>query len=64
MYYVHAAIARFDASQYAFFGKEVTQEVELGGLEEEDDAGQLTVPDDDGLSSVYDRDEVMLKIFC
>lgn len=52
-----SAIARFDASQYAFFGKEVTQEVELGGLEE-DDTGQLGVLDDDGLSSVCDRDEI------
>ncbi|KAK7324375.1 hypothetical protein VNO77_27910 [Canavalia gladiata] len=28
--------AVFDASQYAFFGKDVVQEVELGGLEDED----------------------------
>lgn len=28
--------ALFDASQYAFFGNDVVQEVELGGLEEED----------------------------
>nr|KYP49117.1 hypothetical protein KK1_029149 [Cajanus cajan] len=28
--------AVFDASQYAFFGKDVVQEVELGGLEEDD----------------------------
>ncbi|KAH9287751.1 hypothetical protein KI387_031868, partial [Taxus chinensis] len=55
-----SAIARFDASQYAFFGKEVTQEVELGGLEEEDDTGQLGMLDDDeyGLASVCDRDEI------
>ncbi|KAJ1430732.1 hypothetical protein SESBI_07561 [Sesbania bispinosa] len=26
----------FDASQYAFFGKDVGQEVELGGLEDDD----------------------------
>lgn len=36
-----ALIDRFDASQYAFFGKDVTQEVELGVLEDEDDTGQL-----------------------
>lgn len=28
--------AVFDASQYAFFGKDVVQEVELGGLEDDD----------------------------
>ncbi|KAF2595295.1 hypothetical protein F2Q70_00045703 [Brassica cretica] len=27
----------FDASQYAFFGNNVVEEVELGGLEEEED---------------------------
>lgn len=27
----------FDASQYAFFGNDVVEEVELGGLEEEDE---------------------------
>ncbi|KAK9155275.1 hypothetical protein Sjap_002755 [Stephania japonica] len=30
--------ALFDASQYAFFGKNVLEEVELGGLEDENDA--------------------------
>ncbi|GAU16866.1 hypothetical protein TSUD_368150 [Trifolium subterraneum] len=29
--------ALFDASQYAFFGKEVAEEVELGGLDDEKD---------------------------
>ncbi|XP_022936577.1 protein PAT1 homolog 1-like [Cucurbita moschata] len=29
--------ALFDASQYAFFGKDVMEEVELGGLEDEED---------------------------
>lgn len=27
----------FDASQYAFFGKDVVEEVELGGLEDDDE---------------------------
>ncbi|KAI7757293.1 hypothetical protein M8C21_022847 [Ambrosia artemisiifolia] len=31
--------AVFDASQYAFFGNEVLEEIELGGLEEEEDEG-------------------------
>lgn len=29
--------AVFDASQYAFFGNDVVEEVELGGLEDEED---------------------------
>ncbi|XP_022135286.1 protein PAT1 homolog 1 isoform X2 [Momordica charantia] len=33
----NSADARFDASQYAFFGKDVMEEVELGGLEDEED---------------------------
>ncbi|PHT30649.1 hypothetical protein CQW23_29759 [Capsicum baccatum] len=28
---------KFDASQYAFFGNDVVEEVELGGLEDEED---------------------------
>lgn len=32
-----AGNAVFDASQYAFFGKDVLEEVELGGLEDEED---------------------------
>jgi DNA topoisomerase 2-associated protein PAT1 len=31
----HADDTRFDASQYAFFGNNVLEEVELGGLEED-----------------------------
>lgn len=31
----------FDASQYAFFGGNVSDEVELGGLDEEDGGEQL-----------------------
>jgi hypothetical protein len=29
--------ARFDASQYAFFGNDVVEEIDLGGLEDEED---------------------------
>lgn len=32
-----AAVEKFDASQYAFFGNDVVEEVELGGLEDEED---------------------------
>lgn len=35
-FFSHAESELFDASQYAFFGKDVTEEVELGGLEDED----------------------------
>eukprot|EP00262_Sarcandra_glabra_P008884 TRINITY_DN2281_c0_g1_i1.p1 TRINITY_DN2281_c0_g1~~TRINITY_DN2281_c0_g1_i1.p1 ORF type:complete len:826 (+),score=167.70 TRINITY_DN2281_c0_g1_i1:193-2670(+) len=51
--------ARFDASQYAFFGKDVLEEVELGGLEEEEeDAGFVGFDNEDyRLSSIGDREE-------
>ena len=40
--------ARFDASQYAFFGsKDVLEEVELGGLEDDDGSGAGLVGLDD-----------------
>lgn len=32
------ADSRFDASQYAFFGNNVVEEVELGGLEDDNDS--------------------------
>jgi DNA topoisomerase 2-associated protein PAT1 len=34
--YLCAGDTKFDASQYAFFGNNVLEEVELGGLDEED----------------------------
>lgn len=37
--------ALFDASQYAFFGRDIGEEVELGGLDEE---GNSCVPSVDG----------------
>ncbi|KAG6556613.1 hypothetical protein Mapa_001554 [Marchantia paleacea] len=53
---------RFDASQYAFFGRDVTQEVEIGGLDEEDDSEQAEVPEDDiveeAFSLVDGREEI------
>jgi DNA topoisomerase 2-associated protein PAT1 len=33
-----AGDTRFDASQYAFFGNNVLEEVELGGLEDDNDS--------------------------
>uniref|UniRef100_A0A6V7QXU7 Uncharacterized protein n=1 Tax=Ananas comosus var. bracteatus TaxID=296719 RepID=A0A6V7QXU7_ANACO len=44
------ADVRFDASQYAFFGKDGVEEVDLGGLEDDDQ-------DDDGLGVVGPGDE-------
>lgn len=48
-----AADERFDASQYAFFGRDVTQEVEIGGLDEEDDSEQAEVPEDDIVEETF-----------
>ncbi|XP_040988781.1 protein PAT1 homolog isoform X1 [Juglans microcarpa x Juglans regia] len=45
----------FDASQYAFFGKDVVEEVELGGLEEEE-VGLPTVGIDEE-EFLYNREE-------
>lgn len=49
-----SAYAVFDASQYAFFGKDVVEEVELGGLEDED----LPVAGFDEEEFLLDREEV------
>ena len=38
---------KFDASQYAFFGNDVVEEVELGGLEDEEDDSLPPVGFDD-----------------
>lgn len=46
----------FDASQYAFFGNDVVEEVELGGLEDEED--ELPVIEED---FVFDKEEVFSK---
>lgn len=46
----------FDASQYAFFGKDVVEEVELGGLEDEED--NLSAPTFDEEEFLFDKEEV------
>ncbi|CAL9191996.1 protein PAT1 homolog 2-like isoform X1 [Musa acuminata AAA Group] len=67
-------IAQFDASQYAFFGNSVMEEVELGGLEDDDvgdDSGFLGIDDEDyqfsylgdrvegeGIGSITDIDDL------
>ncbi|KAJ0101111.1 hypothetical protein Patl1_05116 [Pistacia atlantica] len=48
--------AVFDASQYAFFGKDVVEEVELGGLEDEDDSS-MTAPRFDEEEFLFDKEE-------
>lgn len=59
--------AVFDASQYAFFGNDVVEEVELGGLENEeedipavgiDEDYQLDQEEGDGLGSFSDVDDL------
>ncbi|KAG4213178.1 hypothetical protein ERO13_A01G038600v2 [Gossypium hirsutum] len=48
--------AVFDASQYAFFGKDVLEEVELGGLDdEEEDIPAVGLEDEEEF--LFDRDE-------
>lgn len=56
----------FDASQYAFFGNDIVEEVELGGLEEEEDISVGRIEDDyqfdqeevDGIGSFSDIDDL------
>lgn len=45
----------FDASQYAFFGGNVSEEVELGGLDE-DDGGEQLEDGEDSLDALAERD--------
>ncbi|XWS16787.1 hypothetical protein CRYUN_Cryun33cG0009100 [Craigia yunnanensis] len=47
--------AVFDASQYAFFGKDVLEEVELGGLD--DDDKNLLAAGLDEEEFLFDREE-------
>lgn len=56
----HQVDHRFDASQYAFFGGDVSQEVELGGLDEEDDnaLGGAFEEGEEGLLGLNEKDEV------
>ncbi|KAF2606145.1 hypothetical protein F2Q68_00046689 [Brassica cretica] len=50
----------FDASQYAFFGNDVVEEVELGGLEEEEDEILSFNGIREGFS--FDKEEVSLTL--
>lgn len=55
--------ALFDASQYAFFGRDIAEEVELGGLEDGQDNSDLGVGGglgDDEIQEyhLFEKDEV------
>lgn len=53
--------ALFDASQYAFFGKGVMEEVELGCIEDNggDNAGFIGIDVEYHFSTIGDREEVI-----
>lgn len=61
LHYPCAGDTKFDASQYAFFGNNVLEEVELGGLDDDDagDAG-FVGPGDEEYTPIYGRD--MLEV--
>lgn len=48
----------FDASQYAFFGSHVVEEVELGGLDDEEEDG-FPLPGI-GEDFAFDKEEVII----
>lgn len=48
----------FDASQYAFFGNDVVEEVELGGLEDDDETEYLPALEFDNEAHQLDTEEV------
>ena len=50
----------FDASQYAFFGKDLVEEVELGGLEEDEE--ELPAVDLEEEEFFFDKQEVPLSL--
>ena len=47
----------FDASQYAFFGNHVAEEVELGGLDDEEEEFPLAGI---GQDFAFDKEEVII----
>lgn len=55
--------AHFDASQYAFFGKDVTEEIELGGLYENECTPFTGFDENEFMfSSIGEREEVSFCI--
>jgi hypothetical protein len=61
-HYLCAGDTKFDASQYAFFGNNVLEEVELGGLDD-DDAGDAAFvgAGDEEYTHIYGRDTLEVK---
>lgn len=57
LFFIFAGNTVFDASQYAFFGNDVSEEVELGGLEDEEES--LAAAGLDEEEFLYDKDEVI-----
>lgn len=53
-----AGDAVFDASQYAFFGNDVVEEVELGGLEDDEGIAASGLDDEEFF---YDKEEVAIQ---
>lgn len=53
-----AGDARFDATQYDFFGKNAMEEIELGGLEDDDETEFIGLPDEDYIASHKNTQEV------
>lgn len=54
--------ALFDASQYAFFGQDTVEEVELGGLADEEDNDIPAVGFGDDEYHLFDREEVIFFV--
>lgn len=51
----------FDASQYAFFGKDVAEEVELRGLEDEDDYKAMPAAEFKEEDFLLNKEEVIFQ---
>ncbi|MFS7985068.1 hypothetical protein Hanom_Chr11g00994081 [Helianthus anomalus] len=58
--FCYAGGAVFDASQYAFFGNEVLEEIELGGLEDDQDLSEAKFEDDEHL---LEQEEVYIFVY-
>jgi len=52
----------FDASQYAFFGKNVAEEVELGGLEDQDEYKAMLAVEFNEEDLFLNKEEVLFSL--
>lgn len=50
---------KFDASQYAFFGNNAVEEVELGGLDDDDGGDAAFIDHEDEENALYGRDNML-----